>query len=232
MVPCMGTVTEPDPPPDGHGPRAAAPGGPDPAGRPGDDGGPDVGYPELHLVAATVDLGGHVPLHPGLTAGVHAAAGLALRLDGQRRQVERVLHPLGRVRRPGEVGVREDRHVGGDGGGHAPRSGSPRAPAASVAGPTRGLRPTHDQLGDEVVVVLARRCRPTRSRRRGARPAPPAGRSSVIVPGRGGEPPTGGVLGVDPHLDGVTGAADVLLGEGQAARRPPRAAASRRGRAR
>ena len=116
-------------------------------------------------------------------------------------QVERVLHPLRRVRRGDEVGVREDRDVGRLGGGDAldlelaERSQHPRDGDVAIAAP-------HDELADEVVVVLADLVA------RFEAAVPPHAETLRHPqlgdrPGRREEAAAGGVLGVDAHLDGM-----------------------------
>ena len=112
-----------------------------------------------------------------------------------------------------EVGVPEDRDVGGDGGGHpfdlGLAQGAEHAPARvlSVASPD-------DELGDEVVVVLADGVAfvvariDTRAEPVG--PAKARDRSR-----RRQEPAPRRVLGVDAALDGVAPPHDVVLPDRQ-----------------
>ena len=176
-----------------------------PAGAAGSGRRAQVGHPEPHREAPAVDLGGHVALD-----GRHLVLGrrrrrARRRLGDQAAQVEGLLDPLGRVGGRDEIGVAQDGLVGGQGGGHARDArladGPEHAPASrlAVGGP-------HDQLGDEVVVVLRDRVAglvagieaDARARRLVER-----GQGA----GRGREPPAAGVLGVDPDLDGVPVAA-------------------------
>ena len=110
-----------------------------------------------------------------------------------------------------ELGFREDGHVGWDGGGHALDAGllegSEHAPACGlpVLGP-------HDELGHQVVVVLAHGV-PGRVPR-----VEPDARTRGLVeardePRRRHEATPGRVLGVDADLDRVPEAPDVLLAQ-------------------
>ena len=116
----------------------------------------DLGDPELHGVAAAVDLGGHLAQHPWLGRSPASAASAPRRRQsrGQGRQVEAVLDPAGRVLGLDEVGVLEDGDVGRDGGGHPGDLGLAERPQHPPAGRLAVVAPD-DELGHQVVVVLA-----------------------------------------------------------------------------
>ncbi len=144
---------------------------------------------------------------------------------------------LGRCLDPGEVERLLDPLRGVDGAWRSRRPagwpGRPgswwRRPRPSVSSSAR-MRPVdrgrpvgapHDQLPDQVVVVLADLVA-------GLVAAVPAGAEARRhvelgdLPGRGQEAPAGGVLGVDPDLDGVAAPFDgVLLDRQRLARRHP-----------
>src|SRR5581483_2742567 len=173
-----------------------------------------VGHPQLHLVAPAVDLHVDVALHLalGLLALWRGRCGRGLG-DVDRRPVDLVLHPLGGVLGLDEVGMVEDGQMGGDRGGDAldlRLLQGPDEPAASVL----AVRAPHDELGHQVVVVLADGVALFVARvGAGAEPVGPAelgdgaGRREELAPRR--------VLGVDAGLHGVTPALDVGLGERQ-----------------
>ena len=122
MVPCMGTVTWPEPVP-GHGVAGARLGRPRPAAGTGAG---QVGHPEPDGEAPAVHLGGHVALDGGhLVVAGRRRAGVD-RLDGRSlRSSVSSTHLVEWVL--GEVGMAQDGDVGRDGGGDAGDPGLPRA---------------------------------------------------------------------------------------------------------
>ena len=152
MVPCIGTSTLPEP--TGGGTAAA--------GRPrrllgglGRRRGGDrrVGHPHLDVEALAVDLDRRGALDQRSASSSAAAGGFGAAMP---RQVERLLDPLRRVLHRREVGVAQDREVGRDRRGDAFDDHLLEGPDGAGDRGRPVLAP-HDQLADEVVVVLADR---------------------------------------------------------------------------
>ena len=206
IVPCIGTVTLPLPAPTAApaaaGPLAAA--------------APRPAAPAPAATTAPAVSGTHtatlkrLPLTSTSTSRAHLRLGLVVAgaparrgVDADRREVERVLDPLGRVLGGDEVGVLEDGDVGRDRGRRCPRSRT-RASARSMRSmAVLAVGAPHDELADEVVVELADLV----ARLVAAVPPHAEARAAAIELGDAC-PATAGtaarrVLGVDPHLDGV-----------------------------
>ena len=164
----------------------------------------------LHRELLAVDL--DVDVAAGLVFFV-VVSGRGCGAAGHAGEVQRALDPLGAVGHRGEVVVAKNGQVGGDGGGHTldlhlvECSDHPSDGGGAILAPDA-------ELAGQVVVVLADFVA-------GLVPAVPADaearRYGELGDGTGGgeELALGGVLGVDPNLDGVAVDLDVVLGEGK-----------------
>ena len=205
IVPCIGTVTLPLP--------TAPPPAPPPAVRrarrgltPPAAGEPAIGPADSGTHTSTskrLPLTSTVVCRRTSGSGSSSSVGRTRRWgrSSESREVELLLDPLGGVGDVDEVVVAQDREIGGDGRRH-PFHGELVEGTDRAGDRGRAVAPPHDQLADEVVVVLADLVTVVIAGVEAH--AEPVRRGELGDPTRRREElPAGGILGVDADLDGV-----------------------------